>query len=72
MAQAAKGVIGFLDRRYSEDGTEVTPESLHQVSGSKVELFSAVKPAARAFTAPVKPKRQTRLFSTDRYRRLIA
>jgi len=49
MADIGRQVITFLDRRYGEGGTEITPAELEKTSGKEVSLFSAVSSSKKVF-----------------------
>lgn len=52
MAVYGREVIGFLDRRYTDDGTEVLPEELLDAAGENVSVLSASVSTQKTFTAP--------------------
>lgn len=67
MATLARDIVQVLDRRYSDVGTEITPEILRQVSGpSSVSLFSATT-RSRSFKSPPAPKKVARLTTSIQY-----
>jgi hypothetical protein len=59
MADVGRQVTSFLDRRYGEAGTEVTPAELNEVSGKDISAFSVVASAKRTFKATDKKARPT-------------
>jgi hypothetical protein len=52
MVKVGRVVIGFLDKRYTEDGTEVAPSELHEAAGSKVSVLVAAVAKERSFKPP--------------------
>lgn len=55
MTTVGRVVITFLDRRYSDDGTEVATADVQGASGAKVSVLKAAVSAQRAFKPPSKP-----------------
>ncbi len=55
MVKAGRIVIGFLDKRYTDEGTEVAPAELHEASGRRVSIFTAAVATARSFSPPKAP-----------------
>lgn len=58
MASVAKPVVNALDRRYTNEGTEVSTKELDEFAGRPVSALSSITGTARAFAAP-KPRRTT-------------
>jgi hypothetical protein len=54
MQKVGRQITGFLDKRYSDDGTEITTQELAEVAGKKVSAFVMPTQATTAF----KPIRQ--------------
>lgn len=52
MVTVGRVVIGFLDRRYTEDGTEVDPSELRQLSGPPIKKLAAAVAQQRSFEPP--------------------
>ncbi|MBF0185838.1 MAG: ATP-binding protein [Magnetococcales bacterium] len=52
MITVGRIVIGFLDNRYTEDGTEVAPSELREAAGSKVSVLDAATAKKRTFKPP--------------------
>lgn len=52
MAVLGREIVGFLDRRYTDEGTEVAPEELVEASGNNVSLLSASVSSQKTFEAP--------------------
>lgn len=52
MAVLGREIVGFLDRRYTDEGTEVAPEELIEASGNNVSLLSASVSSQKTFEAP--------------------
>lgn len=69
MVTAGRVVVGFLDKRYTDDGTEIAPSDLKAASGERVSVFTAAAGTARSFDPPKKPTPATR---TIQYRVKIA
>lgn len=59
MVKTGRVVIGFLDKRYTDEGTEVAPTELHAASGKPVSVFSAAVATARVFSPPKAPVAST-------------
>lgn len=63
MADVGRQVTSYLDRRYGEGGTDISPAELNEVSGSDVSAFTAVAAAKRNFKTtsrhPQKPSEET-------------
>lgn len=55
MVAVGRVVIGFLDKRYTDDGTEIAPSDLKAASGERVSVISAAVATARSFEPPKKP-----------------
>lgn len=55
MTTVGRVVITFLDRRYSDDGTEVAASEVQGASGAKVSVLKAAVSEQRAFKPPSKP-----------------
>jgi len=58
MAAAAKPVISFLDKRYTNDGTEILPSGIAKLAGEGVNVFEAAVAAKSTFVAPVAKKKK--------------
>jgi Histidine kinase-, DNA gyrase B-, and HSP90-like ATPase len=52
MITVGRVVTGFLDRRYTDDGTEVNPSELQTLSGPPVKMLTAAVAQQRAFRPP--------------------
>lgn len=52
MVAVGRVVIGFLDGRYTEEGTEVAPADLQKASGKSVSVVEAAVATARTFHPP--------------------
>jgi hypothetical protein len=48
-----------LDKRYTDEGTEIAPADLQLAAGKKVSVFTAAVATARAFTPPKSPAQAT-------------
>jgi len=59
MVTVAREVIRFLDRRYSDEGTEVASSDLIKAAGKKTNILSAVVPTRKSFSAPRVPENKT-------------
>ena len=59
MVKAGRIVIGFLDKRYTDEGTEVAPADLHAASGKPVSLITAAVAAPSEFAPPKAPRPST-------------
>jgi hypothetical protein len=55
MTTVGRVVIGFLDRRYTDDGTEVASADLQDASGASVSVLKAAVAQTRSFKPPTKP-----------------
>lgn len=55
MVTVARTVIGFLDSRYTQDGTEITPADLHDAAHGKMDVLTAAVSKRRVFAPPTKP-----------------
>lgn len=55
MVTVARTVIGFLDSRYTQEGTEITPADLRDAAHGKVDVLTAAVAKQRAFSPPTKP-----------------
>jgi hypothetical protein len=54
MITVGKIITGFLDRRYTDDGTDVAPSDLQEAAGRKVNVLSAAVARDRQFKTPKK------------------
>lgn len=54
MAAIGRQVTGFLDKRYTDSGTDISPTELFQASGKPVPLTAPVAQGRRSFSAPTK------------------
>jgi hypothetical protein len=52
MAALGREITGFLDRRYTDEGTEVAPDELVEASGNNVSVLSASVAARKVFDVP--------------------
>ena len=59
MVKVGRIVIGFLDSRYGDDGTEVAPAELHGASGKPLSIYSAAVGRKKSFSLPKVPVQQT-------------
>lgn len=59
MASVGRQVTSVLDRRYSDDGTEISKEDLQDIAGSSVSAFASISTPARAFKTSTKKKETT-------------
>lgn len=59
MVTVGRVITGFLDRRYTDEGTEFAPSELQDASGGRVEMLTAAIAATRDFKAPTKPSPAT-------------
>jgi hypothetical protein len=55
MTTVGRVVIGFLDRRYTDEGTEVASADLQDASGASVSVLKAAVAQTRSFKPPTKP-----------------
>lgn len=60
MVTVGRVITGFLDKRYTEDGTEIAPLELQKVSGSPVTMLAAAAAKQRTFAPPVSRASQTK------------
>ena len=61
MVKIGRVVIGFLDKRYTEDGTEVAPSELQEAAGSKVSVLVAAMAKERSFKPPKGGPKSTKI-----------
>lgn len=54
MVTAGRVLIGFLDKRYTGEGTEVPPSDLQAAAGKRVDVFTAAAATKRSFDLPKK------------------
>lgn len=54
MADVGRQVTSYLDRRYGEGGTDISPAELDEVSGTDVSAFTAVAASKRTFKTSTK------------------
>jgi hypothetical protein len=59
MVKVGRVMTGFLDRRYTDEGTEFAPSQLQDASGSKVSVLAAAVAKPRTFKPPTKPGPKT-------------
>jgi Histidine kinase-, DNA gyrase B-, and HSP90-like ATPase len=59
MVKVGRLVVAFLDKRYTESGTEFTPADLQDAARGKVNVLTAAVAPARSFSPPSKPKKMT-------------
>jgi hypothetical protein len=52
MVTVGRIITGFLDKRYTEDGTEIAPSELQKVSGEPVKMLVAAAAKQRTFYPP--------------------
>jgi hypothetical protein len=57
MGTVGKQITGFLDKRYSDDGTEISKDELLEAAGKAVSAFEAVSTQKRQFK-PAQAKRE--------------
>jgi hypothetical protein len=55
MVKVGRVIINFLDKRYTEDGTEITPSDLQDASQGTVSVLTAAVAKERTFAPPKKP-----------------
>jgi hypothetical protein len=65
MIKVGRVIVGFLDRRYTGDGTEIAPSELQDASGGRVSVLAAAVAEARVFRAPTKPSPRTKKIQYD-------
>ena len=62
MVNTARAIVNFLDRRYTESGTEVDSKELNQARGGSVKPLASSSTKPRKFNPPVpKEDRTTRI-----------
>lgn len=62
MVTTGRVVIGFLDKRYGDEGTEIATADVQGAAGEKVSVFSAAVARARVFKPPQAPtQRKTKI-----------
>lgn len=59
MVTVGRVVVNFLDRRYTDEGTEIAPSELKGAAGKRVSIFSVSVAAKRSFNPPKKPTTKT-------------
>jgi hypothetical protein len=73
IAAASREIINFLDRRYSEAGTLVSPEQLRASAGkSSISLFQAIGANEAVFKAPSHPQKPIREYKSISYKALAS
>jgi hypothetical protein len=65
MASVGRKVISFLDGRYTEDGTEVSPSELKEVAGPAINAISAAVSSKSIFNTTAKPRPKTTRIQFD-------
>jgi len=55
MVTVGRIITGFLDKRYTGEGTEIAPSELQDASGGKVSVLAAAVAKPRAFKPPTTP-----------------
>jgi len=63
MTTVGRVITAFLDRRYSEDGTEIAPRELQSVAGTPVRMLTAAIAVQRAFRPPAAISSKTKTIS---------
>jgi hypothetical protein len=71
MADVGRQVTSFLDRRYGEGGTDISPAELNEVSGDDVSAFTAVASARRTFKVTSKKAQKAPEDTTVQYKAKI-
>jgi hypothetical protein len=59
MVKVGRIITGFLDSRYSEEGSAIAPSDLQGVSGRGISVLSAAVSNARDFKTPTRPAAKT-------------
>jgi Histidine kinase-, DNA gyrase B-, and HSP90-like ATPase len=59
MGTTGKQITGYLDKRYSEDGTDITTDELSQVAGRPESALAAISTRPRTFQTVKKKKNTT-------------
>jgi hypothetical protein len=59
MVTVGRIITGFLDKRYTEDGTEIAPFELQSVSGDPVKMLVAAAAKQRTFKLPAPRSSET-------------
>jgi DNA modification methylase len=59
MADIGRQVTGFLDQRYTEGGTDITPEELEKTAGEEVSLFTSLRETRKTFKVTKIEKKKT-------------
>jgi Histidine kinase-, DNA gyrase B-, and HSP90-like ATPase len=59
MADIGRQVTGFLDQRYTEGGTDITPEELEKTAGEEVSLFTSLRETRKTFRVTKIEKKKT-------------
>jgi hypothetical protein len=55
MVSVGRVITGFLDKRYTDEGTEIGPSELQGASGQRLNALEAATSKARSFKPPTKP-----------------
>jgi hypothetical protein len=55
MVSVGRVITGFLDKRYTDEGTEIGPSDLQGASGQRLNALEAATSKARSFKPPSKP-----------------
>lgn len=67
MVSAAKPVVKFLDKRYTDDGTSVEPGGIAQLAGAPVNVFQAAVSSRAFFASPAKKAKQEKTTQRIQY-----
>ena len=59
MVKVGRVIVTFLDKRYTESGTEITPADLQDAARGKMNVLTAAVSPTRTFNAPTRPKKNT-------------
>ncbi len=62
MISVGRGVVSYLDRRYTDEGTEVASKDLREVAGNKISALAAAASKKKKFEPPKrKPPKNIRI-----------
>lgn len=59
MVTLGRVITGFLDKRYTDEGTEITPSEMKAASAGHVGMLNAAVAKEREFKTPTKPSPKT-------------
>ncbi len=59
MVTTGRVIVDFLDRRYTGEGTDITPSDMQEASGGHVSMLTAAVSKQREFKPPTRPGPKT-------------